>query len=98
MADPLQTARHHRGNSRGCFCSLATELSTPKVFNNSATRFVYSDAINVVRVRQGIRRRRAPIEEWQDTGSCAHPSRFDQRADRFSSDEAYADVPTARPM
>src|ERR1051326_8055268 len=51
----------------------------PQLLNNSARRFACSNAINALRVRQEIRRRRAPIEEFQDKENCARRLMFDQR-------------------
>src|SRR4029077_11054909 len=98
MADQLQTARRHRDNSRECSCSFTTQLSTTQLLNNFPMRFACRNAINVLRVHQGIRTHRAPTEGSQDKGSCVRPPRFDRRTGKFSSDEVCAGVPTHRSM
>src|SRR5580765_798233 len=70
----------------------------PEKTNNSVTRFACRNAINVLRVHQGIRTHRAPTEGSQDKGSCVRPPRFDRRTGKFSSDEVCAGVPTHRSM
>src|SRR4029077_5387107 len=56
------------------------------------------NAINVLRVHQGIRTHRAPTEGSQDKGSCVRPPRFDRWTGKFSSDEVCVGVPTHRSM
>src|SRR5215471_5222325 len=55
----------------------------PQLLNNSALSLKRGNAINVLRVRQGIRRHRAPIEESQDKENCVRRPVFDQRGNRF---------------
>src|SRR5215472_1331152 len=58
---------------------------TPQLLNKLIrARFIQQRGINVLRVRQGIRRHRVPIEESQDKESCAPRPMFGQRADIFS--------------
>src|SRR4029434_7315995 len=54
-----------------------------RLLNNLAPSLMCRNAINVLDIRQGIRRRRAPIEESQDRENCVPRPVFGQRVDRF---------------
>src|SRR5215510_1723284 len=69
-----------------------------RLLNNSALSLKCGNAINVLRIRRGIRRRRAPIEESQDRENCVRRPMFYRPADKFSTDAACADAPAHRPM
>src|SRR6476646_7533514 len=79
QATPANALAHSRFNSH------------PPIFQQLATFVGRRKAINVLSVHQGIRRRRAPIEEFRDRENCARRLVFHQRADRFSTRTICAD-------
>src|SRR5262249_11396783 len=98
MAEQRQTQPHRTGNSRETPCPLTNQRSTLDFSTNSEPSVKCGNAINVLHVRQGIQRHRAPIEESQDKESCVRRPMSSQQTDKFSEDGACADAPAHRPM
>src|SRR5215472_10125611 len=63
----------------------------PQLLKTSTAGFARGNAINVLRVHQGIRTRHAPIEESQDRENCVRSLRFDGPADKFLAQTICAD-------
>src|SRR5215831_16470622 len=98
MADQLQTERRHTDNSRECFCSSTNQLSTLDFSTTQRRASCIETRSMILDIRQGIRRRRAPIEESQDRENCVRRPMFYRPADKFSTDAACAYAPAHRPM
>src|SRR5215472_903505 len=62
-----------------------------QLLNNSVPTLRCGNAINVLRARQGIRIRRAPIEEFQDRENYVRRPVFGQRVHRFLAGTICAD-------